>query len=359
MSLGQFIGELGLSELQFALVVIGLLIILFVAILNLKLSRARRNAQMAGLTSHVGEFGKEPVFGSDMDGPKSESERSEPTLSSINLPSIYGPVNEVIDPRIDCVITLRFSQPIIGSEILEEISEWFKLDAKLTAKWMCEGFEVNDENIESWEQLQSHGQYAELQLAIQLASRRGPIGVLELSDFCSRSQILAETLGSQIDMPSVSAMLESAKDLDIIAADSDIQLSINVDFDGKHPFSEIEQLMIKRGFKISRSGNSFEFFSNGELIYFSAGFDLNKPISQITLLLDVPLVSQDQRPFERMLAESLEIAELFHGRLVDDNGINLTEAAVAAIRQHLDLLYSNLEVGGIAAGSSTARRLFS
>ena len=69
-------------------------------------------------------------------------------------------------------------------------------------------------------------------------------------------------------------MLESAKDLDIIAADSDIQLSINIDFDGKHPFSEIEQLMIKCGFKISRSGNSFEFFSNGELIYFSAGFDL-------------------------------------------------------------------------------------
>ena len=60
-----------------------------------------------------------------------------------------------------------------------------------------------------------------------------------------------------------------------------------------------------------------------------------------------------------MLAESLEIAELFHGRLVDDNGINLTEAAVAAIRQHLDSLYSNLEVGGISAGSSTARRLFS
>ena len=38
MSLGQFIVELGLSELQFALVVIGLLIILFVAILNFKLS---------------------------------------------------------------------------------------------------------------------------------------------------------------------------------------------------------------------------------------------------------------------------------------------------------------------------------
>ena len=359
MSLGQIIIELGLSELQFALVVIGLLIILFVVILNFKLSRARLRNQIAASITEGGEFGREPVLGSSNYDSKLESGRSEPTLSGLNAPPNYGPVDEVIDPRIDCVVTLRFSQPIKGSEILEEIGEWFKLDAKFTAKWMCEGLQVSDENTESWERLQPDGQYSELQLAVQLASRRGPIGVLELSDFCSRSQILSETLGAQIDMPSVTAMLESAKELDTIAADSDIQLSINVDFDGNHAFSEIEQLLIKRGFKISKTANAFEFFSNGELIYFSSGFDLMKPISQITLLLDVPLVSQDQRPFERMLAESLEIAELFHGRLVDDNGINLTEAAVAAIRQHLDLLYSNLETGGIAAGSPTARRLFS
>jgi hypothetical protein len=45
--------------------------------------------------------------------------------------------------------------------------------------------------------------------------------------------------------------------------------------------------------------------------------------------------------------------------LVDDNGINLSEAAVISIRQHLDVLYANLEKSGIPAGSSTASRLFS
>jgi hypothetical protein len=77
------------------------------------------------------------------------------------------------------------------------------------------------------------------------------------------------------------------------------------------------------------------------------------------LLLEVPLVAYEERAFERMLSEGLEIAQSAHGRLVDDNGINLTEAAVISIRQHLDGLYSNLEKAGVPAGSSTASRLFS
>ena len=60
-----------------------------------------------------------------------------------------------------------------------------------------------------------------------------------------------------------------------------------------------------------------------------------------------------------MLSEGVEIAQAAHGRLVDDNGINLSEAAVISIRQHLDILYANLEKSGISAGSSAASRLFS
>jgi hypothetical protein len=60
-----------------------------------------------------------------------------------------------------------------------------------------------------------------------------------------------------------------------------------------------------------------------------------------------------------MLDEGIEIAQVVHGRLVDDNGINLSEAAVISIRQHLDVLYANLEKSGVPSGSSTASRLFS
>jgi hypothetical protein len=264
-----------------------------------------------------------------------------------------------IDPRIDCVITLRFDEGISGAEILEEINAWNDIPVTSTARWMCEGLNADVDAAEDWETLRSEASYSELQLAIQLANRRGPIGVLELSDFCSRAQALAETLGSQIDMPSVSAMLDGAKELDAMAAESDIQLSINVLFDEATPGANFDALMRKRGFRLSRNGRAYEFYSNGTFIFTSAEIDPNAPIKQATLLLEVPLVSQDERAFERMLGEGIEIAQAAHGRLVDDNGINLTEAAVMSIRQHLDVLYANLEKGGVPAGSSTASRLFS
>jgi len=351
----QIMTMLGLSDLQFALAVIGLLILIAVLILNIKYARARRTAREQD--RFVDErFTREPSFSSGFVDPNSE--RSEPGLG---IPVAVNLTREkfVIDPRIDCVITLRFDEAISGAEILDEMSDWVDSQIQSTARWMCEGLNADIDAAEEWEELKSGASYSELQLAIQLASRHGAIGVLELSDFCSRAQALADTLGSQIDMPSVNAMLESAKELDVMAADSDIQLSINILFDEPCPWGNFDALMRQRGFKLAHNGRQYEFYSNGVQIFNSADLDPNQPVVQFTLLLEVPLVAQDEQPFDRMLSEGMEIAKAAHGRLVDDNGINLSEAAVMSIRQHLDVLYANLEKSSVPAGSSTASRLFS
>jgi len=351
----QIMTSLGLSDLQFALAAIGLVILIIVAILNFKYARARRQAREQAQLSDD-RFGREVSLTSGFADP--EMVRTEPSFRSTSTESLT-PEQFTIDPRIDCVITLRFDEPIAGSEILEEINEWVDSQVQANAKWVCEGLNADQDAAEDWEELHAGSTYSELQLAIQLANRRGAIGVLELSDFCSRAQALAETLGSQIDMPSVNTMLDSAKELDVMAADSDIQLSINVLFDEPCPWGNFDALMRQRGFKIARNGRQYEFYSNGALVFNSADLDPNSPVSQLTLLLEVPLVAQEERAFERMLGEGVELAQAAHGRLVDDNGINLSEAAVVSIRQHLDLLYANLEKSGVPAGSSTASRLFS
>jgi hypothetical protein len=347
---------LGLSDLQLALAVIGLLILIAVAVLNIRYARARRKAKEQNEYLRDERFSREPSFSN---GFADADTRTEPSFGDAQLTTISAPEKFAIDPRIDCVITLRFDEPISGAEILEEINAWTDLEAQSTARWMCEGLNTNLDVAEDWEELHPESKYSDLQLAIQLASRRGPIGVLELSDFCSRAQALAETLGSQIDMPSVSTMLDSAKELDVMAAESDIQLSINVLFDEPCPWGNFDALMRQRGFKLARNGRQYEYVSKGIVLFNTADLDPNKPVNQITLLLEVPLVPQDERAFERMLSEGIEIAQAAHGRLVDDNGINLSEAAVISIRQHLDVLYDNLEKSGVSAGSSTASRLFS
>ncbi len=357
MYVEQIMTMLGLSDLQLALAVIGLLILIAVAILNIKYARARRKAKGQNEYALDDRFGKDPTFGQDFVGGNA-SGRAEPSFGEV-IPTISAPEKFVIDPRIDCVITLRFDEGIGGAEILEEINAWTDLEAQSTARWMCEGLNADIDAAEDWEELKPEASYSDLQLAIQLASRKGPIGVLELSDFCSRAQALAETLGSQIDMPSVSTMLDGAKELDMMAAESDIQLSINILFDEPCPWGNFDVLMRQRGFKLSRNGRQYEYLSKGIVLFNSADLDPNKSVVQVTLLLEVPLVSQDERAFERMLAEGVEIAQTAHGRLVDDNGINLSEAAVISIHQHLDILYANLEKSGVPAGSSTASRLFS
>ena len=358
MYVEQIMTMLGLSDLQFALAAIGLIILILVAALNWKYSRARRKANEQSAYVFDDRVAREPSFVKGF-ADADTGDRIEPSFSDTSNLVKSAPEKFAIDPRIDCVITLRFDVAISGSEILAEIHHWSDLNANPAIRWSCEGLNADQDAAEDWEELRSEASYSELQLAIQLASRRGPIGVLELSDFCSRAQALADTLGAQIDMPSVNTMLEGAKELDAVAAESDIQLSINVLFDEPCPWGNFDALMRQRGFKLARNGRSYEFLSNGSLIFNSADLDPNTPVTQLTLLLEVPLVAQDQRAFERMLGEGVEIAQAAHGRLVDDNGINLSEAAVISIRQHLDVLYANLEKSGIAAGSSTASRLFS
>ena len=358
MYVEQIMTMLGLSDLQFALAVIGILILLLVATINIKNAYARKKARQQIENLSNDRFAREPSFGqglSEMDA----SERSEPSFDDSLYHSQSASEKFAIDPRIDCVITLRFDEAISGAEILEELSTWDDLGSQSSARWICEGLNADVDAAESWEELNPEATYSELQLAIQLASRRGPIGVLDLSDFCSRAQALAETLGSQIDMPSVSTMLDSAKELDSMAAESDIQLSINILFDEPCPWGNFDALMRQRGFKLGRNGRQYEYYSNGVLMFSSTDLDPNRTVTQLTLLLDVPLVAQDERAFERMLDEGVEIAQAAHGRLVDDNGINLSEAAVVSIRQHLDVLYANLEKSGVPSGSSTASRLFS
>ena len=357
MYVEQIMTMLGLSDLQLALAVIGLLILIAVAILNIQYARVRRKAKEINEYSLDDRLGKEPSFSQGFaDG---YTGRTEPSFGEVQSTTISAPEKFAIDPRIDCVITLRFDEAISGAEILAEINAWTDLETQSTARWMCEGLSANLDVAEDWEEIHPKSTYSDLQLAIQLASRKGAIGVLELSDFCSRAQALAETLGSQIDMPSVSTMLDSAKELDVMAAESDIQLSINILFDESCPWGNFDALMRQSGFKLARNGRQYEYQSKGLVLFYSTDLDPNKSVTQLTLLLEVPLVPQDERAFERMLAESIEIAQAAHGRLVDDNGINLSESAVISIRQYLDILYANLEKSGVPAGSSTASRLFS
>lgn len=341
MPLEQFASQFGLSELQLALGLIGLLFLIWVIVYNIRNARRRNNDQAEQKEGSIGF--------TDL--------KNDPVPEPFEEPSPNQTISpQAIDPRIDCVVALRFSEPIAGIEILDSLKTW----SDLQTPWMVDGLISTNISQGVWGSLERNHFYAEIQLAVQLASRKGPIGVVELSDFCSRVQVLAETLDAQIDMPSVSAMLDSAKELDALAAQSDILLGINIVFDQQSwSWPHLETTLTQRGFRLASNGTSFEYPIQGKLAFRTGQFDRQTPIKQITLLLEVPVVMAQLRPFDLMLNEAADIAEALQGRLVDDNGVNLTEGSVSVIRDQLDALYAQLEKVGISAGSSTAIRLFS
>lgn len=340
MPLDQFASQLGLSELQLALGAVGVLFLIWVVIYNVRNARAKSNETEERVEPSSNTFSTDPL------------ETAPVSVDVFNQQ--LG--SQTIDPRIDCVIALRFNQAISGIEILEALKSW----ADLPIPWMVDGLHATGPQEGVWETLEANHSYLEIQLAVQLASRRGPIGVLELSDFCSRVQVLAESLDAQIDMPAVNAMLDSAKELDALAAQSDILLGMNIVFDQQTwSWPHIESSLTQRGYRLNTAANSFEYMVDGKTVFRTGTLDRQAPIGQITFLLEVPVVARHLRPFELMLNEAADVAQALQGRLVDDNGVHLTENSVYIIREQLDSLYAQLDKAGIPAGSSAALRLFS
>jgi FtsZ-interacting cell division protein ZipA len=79
----------------------------------------------------------------------------------------------------------------------------------------------------------------------------------------------------------------------------------------------------------------------------------------ITLLLDVPRVSDGAQVFDLMLETARNFASALDGVLVDDKRIPLSDAATEKIRAELCAILDKMGTAQIAAGSPRALRLFS
>ncbi len=351
----EFAASLGLSELQLSLGLIGFSLLVLVMIYN---AMRIRKVEVEDSSTNVDEASLEPSF-SSVDGVVG---RSEPTLGTADAPTSVPVVSAAkIDPLIDCVVALRLPESITGEEILSHLADWPK-NSLFT--WMCEGLNADS----AWESVVITGAYTELQLAIQLANRTGPIGIVDLSDFVSKAQALANALDAEIDLPPVNEVIEEAKNLDQFAAQSDIQLGITViPKEGLWTLSTIQTVAAKAGFLLSRDGREYQRIMSNVVVYKlvadQSNFlrdDLSKSnIQYVTLLLDLPRVPYVMTPFKIMLDDAKLLAESLNGNLVDDAGRPLVDEAVSSITAQLGEIYQAMDQHGIPAGSTTASRLFS
>lgn len=352
MEFSEFAASIGLSELQLSLGLIGFSLLVVVMIYNaLHLRKTEQSSSVSSLTIH--------------DELSNINSKTEPSL---DLPTAKEEIVTAhrIDSLTDCVIALRLPEPISGQEITDQLNLWPK---NTTFPWMCEGLISESSGADPvWEPVRAEGNYLELQTAIQLANRQGAIGVVDLSDFTSRSQALANTLDAEIDLPPVNDILQEAQYLDQFAAQCDIQLGVTIiPKSNMWNLAEIKNAAIKAGLQMSRDGRQFYRLINGleaySLVADESNFlrdDLSKTdIRSVTFLLDLPKVPQSISPFRTMLNDAHLLSDAINGSLVDDSGRPLIDEAVNAIEAQVNVIYQAMIEHGIFAGSSSAYRLFS
>ena len=337
----EFAASIGLSELQLLLGLIGLLLLIIVMIYNAV--RLRKTEQI-------------------------EDVQLEPHLDKIQEPTFHEPTDEAraleikpdhkIDSLIDCVVALRLPEAISGQEIQILSAPIQNFSA---SQAILEGLTESDR----WEKINPTETYLELQLAVQMASRKGPIGVVELSDFFAKAQELAEQLDAEIDLPPVQQILDQAKELDQFASQVDVQLGVTVvPLSGRWQQSSVMQCFANLGLKKSNRHACYFKYEGEKKLFEVHSQDIDSSsdevgISYITFIMDLPQVSSDSHVFQAILRDAQTMASQLGGTVVDDAGRPLLEEAIRAIADQLQSLYQLMHEHGIAAGTPTAQRLFS
>ena len=372
-----------MGQLQQALLVVGALIIAAVVALNLWQSwqlrrrRMRPDSRLQAVKTSPGD--EMPARELRQREPEldDQPERVEPDLTQIEPSRARAPALQ-IDPLIDAIVSFLFELPVPGEALQQRLPR----SARAGTKPML--FEGRNAQSGLWEALQPGARYVELQAAVQLASRSGPLNAIEYSEFVTKCHALGEALGAAPDLPDMAEVLEQARDLDNFAAANDAQLSINLQAQGvAWGVDYLRQQAQAAGFTTTLSagrlllvdvmpasaepGNTDTVEPGRTVSLVQLHFDAQAaladnpemPVSRATLLLDVPQVPQALRPFARMREAARRLGQALDAKQVDDNGAPLSHTSLDQIEQQLQRLYAALEARSLPAGTATTQRLFS
>jgi ZipA-like protein with FtsZ-binding domain len=208
-----------------------------------------------------------------------------------------------------------------------------------------------------------------VRVALQLADRRGHVTQDDLFAFQSLVTQWTQNIEATIDAPDLAPYAQVAKDLDQFCADVDVVVGLNVVAATGEPFSgfKVRNCAEAVGFRMDDS--AFRYADAHGIALFSLENMQSGPldpdriktstINGVTLLLDVPRLSDGVAAFDQMVQTGKQLAEQLGGTLVDDNRTAVTEAGLEQIRNQLRHIYGEMQARGIEAGSRTALRLFS
>jgi hypothetical protein len=256
----------------------------------------------------------------------------------------------ILDPRLDCIVELALGAPIAPERLLSAVSALRRAGSKPVA------IEA-DAGDGHWAiPHAARGAIRRVRAGVLLANRHGPLNAMEFSEFCTAVQALGRTVGAGgAIVPDMAPVLEHARQLDDACAQLDAVIGLNIET--PTALSPAELAALASGLGLAERGNNrYAQLDEGGDVLFSLA--LGERAEQLTLLLDMPRAPQDAEPWPMMVDCAMQCAERTGGRLVDDAGRPLTEAAVSGVSRQLAQRYRSLQEAGLDAGSAAALRVF-
>lgn len=399
-----------MSDLQIALLLIGVLIVVAVLIFNWNQERRFKKQAAAAFPPQMREAGsvathppeqrieparREPVIGNPEASftDQQESELALPPLErepllhatapprpstssgarpevpvSAHVPPIPPQSSAPVPPApYDELIEFRVC--IVGEGLLVALlAEDFNLVRGMgkATRWM--GFPTKGT---AWEELQPWREalYREVQVTLQLADRNGAIHEEELTGLCARLQTTAQKHGWKTVCDNVPEAIQRAQSVDHFCVDVDVLIGLNVVArgEGAMKLTKVLKEVETTGMVLGVDGAYRLLDSRGETLYSLCNHDaepfthtaLQQDTQAVTLQFDVPRVPDGLKVFDSMVSFGRKLANEVGGLLVDDNMRPLTEGGIDKIRQQLAGIYQRMEARGVPSGSRRALRLFS
>jgi len=270
-----------------------------------------------------------------------------------------------LDALIDAFATLALDAPVTGDALAPHLPSKRHVGSKLV---LVEG--LNSETGR-WEAPAAGQRYGELQAGVQLASRTGPLNEIEYSEFVQRMQTLADAIGASLDPPDMLDVMARARELDAFANQHDGQLAVHLHARGAAwSVGYIQQHARRHGFVAGVVPGRLVYPSAEEgappvltLTFDSRAALADEPdraaVRDVTLAFDVPQTDAGVEPFKAWQAAAQALAVGMDAAIVDDDERPLSTPGFEAIGAELGKLYAALAARDLAAGSASARRLFS
>jgi FtsZ-interacting cell division protein ZipA len=190
----------------------------------------------------------------------------------------------------------------------------------------------------------------------------------QLDAFCRALYQFAAEEGGAVTCPDKEEALALARELDLFCMDVDVLIGLNVVSADSRPFTSEAMHSLAQEARLSlESDGSFHARDEFGHSLFTLANQEDDPFPRdgrgltthgVTLLFDVPRVSDGLAVFDRMTRLGFDLAWRLEGRLVDDNGRTVNEESLNRDRARLAQFYARMEAKDIPAGGERALRLF-